>query len=237
MRFVPCSASSPRSASPSRRPALRAGIALSGSRARNPVAQAIACRRYAAPRAEHVGEVVGDHRGHPAWPHQAPDHDADGASDRDVLDPHQADGPSNRHEQVEQHRDRDRERGLTDLERQRAGRDAATSTAIGSATHSAVVLDPIATSSAPPTTNPIAVPVSARNAVAPVAAAFVRSTDRVPSTTQNPCWTLLRSATATAAASAIAPRRLFTSQTELRLASRRATAADRDTRRGISEPS
>ena len=38
-------------------------------------------------------------------------------------------------------------------------------------------------------TKPIAVPASARIAVAPVAAAFVRRTDSVPSTTQKPCWT------------------------------------------------
>src|SRR5215469_17488474 len=66
--------------------------------------------------------------------------------------------------------------------------------------------------------NPATVPASARQAVAPVAAALVRSTDSVPSTTQNPCCTLERSATATAAARASAPRKLFRNHTERRLA-------------------
>ena len=90
---------------------------------------------------------------------------------------------------------------------------------------------PIATSSAPPTTNPIAVPTSARSAVAPVATAFVRSTDNVPSTTQKPCWTLRQSATATAAAIASAPRRLLIIHTERTLAWLRATRPMAATRR------
>ena len=61
-------------------------------------------------------------------------------------------------------------------------------------------------------------PASARTAVAPVAAALVRRTDRVPSTTQKPCWTVLTSATATATASATAPRMLLTNQTDRTLA-------------------
>ena len=38
-----------------------------------------------------------------------------------------------------------------------------------------------------PTMKPTAVPPTARNAVAPVPKALDRSTDKVPSTTQNPC--------------------------------------------------
>ena len=49
-------------------------------------------------------------------------------------------------------------------------------------------------------------------------AALVLSTDRVPSTTQNPCCTPDRSATRTAAARASEPRRLFRNQTERKLA-------------------
>src|SRR6516165_7996205 len=66
--------------------------------------------------------------------------------------------------------------------------------------------------------NPMTVPASARHAVAPVAAALVRSTDSVPSTTQNPCCTVARSATVTAAARASAPRKLFRNHTERTLA-------------------
>ena len=84
----------------------------------------------------------------------------------------------------------------------------------------------MATSRTPPTTKPIAVPASARSAVAPVDAAFVRSTESVPSTTQKPCWTLPTSATATAAASATAPRRLLMNQTERTLACVWAAASD-----------
>ena len=74
-------------------------------------------------------------------------------------------------------------------------------------------------------TSPIAVPINARSAVDPVEAAVVRSTERVPNTTQKPCWTSARSATATAAASATAPRRLLTNQAERRLAWRTAIPA------------
>ena len=95
---------------------------------------------------------------------------------------------------------------------------------MGNVTHSAVCDVPIAASSAAPTANPIAVPSSARSAVAPVAPALVRSTESVPRTTQKPCCTLVRSATATAAARASAPRRLLTNHTERRLAWRAARA-------------
>ena len=46
----------------------------------------------------------------------------------------------------------------------------------------------------------------------------MRSTDSVPSTTQNPCCTPDTSATRTAAARASDPRRLFRNQTERKLA-------------------
>ncbi len=75
-------------------------------------------------------------------------------------------------------------------------------------------------SRAAPTTNPMAVPASARRAVDPVAAALVRSTDKVPRTTQKPCWTPLRSATATAMARATEPRRALRNQTDRMLACR-----------------
>src|SRR6185437_11132133 len=78
---------------------------------------------------------------------------------------------------------------------------------------------PIAISSAPPITKPAAVPATARSAVELVAAALVRSTDKVPSTTQNPCSTLVSRATATAPARANAPRALLRNQTDRLLAS------------------
>jgi hypothetical protein len=95
-------------------------------------------------------------------------------------------------------------------------------------------------SSRAPTTKPITVPPSARSAVDSVEAAFVRSTDRVPSTTQNPCWTPDTSATRTAAARASDPRRLFRNQTERKLACLAMTpiAPDRAaTRRSATVPS
>src|SRR6516164_218644 len=91
-------------------------------------------------------------------------------------------------------------------------------TANGSTVHRAVGPVPIASSSTAPATKPTAVPASARIAVDPVAAAVVRSTDTVPSATQNPCCTPLSEATATAAAIATAPRALFRNQTDRRLA-------------------
>ena len=103
------------------------------------------------------------------------------------------------------------------------GAYAATAMAIGSATHSAGVLVPMPSSSRAPTTKPITVPPSARSAVDSVDAALVRSTDRVPSTTQNPCWTPDTSATRTAAARASDARRLFRNQTERMLACRVST--------------
>src|SRR6516162_11478384 len=101
-------------------------------------------------------------------------------------------------------------------------------TATGSAIHRAVCPVPIPSSSRAPTMNPTTVPASARHAVAPVAAALVRSTDSVPSTTQNPCCTLDRSATATAAARATAPRRLLVNHTERTVACLVTAAVVRD---------
>ncbi len=94
---------------------------------------------------------------------------------------------------------------------------------MGSAVHSAGVLVPMPSSSSAPTTKPATVPPSARSAVDSVDAALVRSTDSVPSTTQNPCCTPDRSATRTAAARASDPRRLFRIQTERKLACRTRT--------------
>ncbi len=94
----------------------------------------------------------------------------------------------------------------------------AISTAMGKTTQSTDVCVPIPRISTAPMKNPTVVPTSALSAVAPVEAAFVRNTDKAPSTTQNPCCTLVRSATPTATARATAPRALFTNQTERRLA-------------------
>src|SRR5262249_26770155 len=58
------------------------------------------------------------------------------------------------------------------------------------------------------------VPATARSAVAPVPRALDRSTDRVPSATQNACETPVILATATATARAAAPRKELRSQTE-----------------------
>ena len=154
----------------------------------------------------------------PRGQNSVPITDADRAAERHVLDPHDADLPSDRDDQVEQDRDHHRERRLTDCERRRPGEYAATSTANGNATHSAVWSLPIATTRAPPITNPTAVPARARRAVAPVADAFVRRTDSVPSTTQKPCWTVVRSATRDRHRERPAPRMLLTNQTERKLA-------------------
>ena len=115
---------------------------------------------------------------------------------------------------------------------------AATSTASGNATHSAVGLVPMPTSRAAPTAKPAIVPASPRSAVEPVAVALVRSTDSVPRTIQNACWTSLTLATATAAVSAIAPRTLLRNQTDRRLASAAMMAAARTgVRRGFGSVS
>ena len=98
------------------------------------------------------------------------------------------------------------------------GAYAAISTAMGKTTQRTDVCVPIPRIRAAPMKNPTVVPMSALSAVAPVEAAFVRSTDIAPSTTQKPCCTLVRSATPTAAARATAPRALLTNQTERRLA-------------------
>src|ERR1700722_1740345 len=65
-----------------------------------------------------------------------------------------------------------------------------------------------------PTMKPTAVPPTARNAVAPVPNALDRNTDKVPSTTQKPCCTLVTSTTATARAKPTAPRNALRNQME-----------------------
>ena len=65
----------------------------------------------------------------------------------------------------------------------------------GSSTQSIVRSVPITSTSAPPTTKPAVVPSTPRSAVCPVVSAFERSTDRVPRTIQNECWTPETSAT------------------------------------------
>ena len=95
------------------------------------------------------------------------------------------------------------------------GARPANSTANGSSTHSTVVLVPISATSAPPTTNPAVVPSRPRIAFWPVLSALERSTASVPNTTQKPCWTEVSSATSTASARPVAPRRLLCSHDEL----------------------
>ena len=87
-------------------------------------------------------------------------------------------------------------------------------TASGSTTHSRTAWSATPTMMAEPMTTPIAVPPTARSAVAPVPRAFDRRTDSVPRTTQNPCWTSVTSTTATARARPTAPRRALRNQTE-----------------------
>ena len=97
------------------------------------------------------------------------------------------------------------------------GATPASRTAKGSTAHSRSRWGPSATSSAEPTTNPPTVPATALRALAPVPRAFDRNTDRVPSTTQNPCCTFVASATATARDRPTAPRTLFRNHTERRV--------------------
>ena len=95
-----------------------------------------------------------------------------------------------------------------------AGAAPEMSTAGGSRTHSNAVWSETPIMMAEPTTNPTAVPATARRAVAPVPSALVRSTESVPSTTQNPCETPVTSTTATASASPAAPRIALRNHTE-----------------------
>ena len=68
-----------------------------------------------------------------------------------------------------------------------AGANPATRTARGSRIQRSVVLVPISATIAPPTTTPAAVPARPRTTLWPVLSAFERSTESVPSTTQNEC--------------------------------------------------
>jgi hypothetical protein len=72
---------------------------------------------------------------------------------------------------------------------------------------------PMSTISAPPIAMPTAVPARERSTVDPVASAFERSTERVPSTTQNPCCSSARWPTSTASERAAAPRTLLRNHT------------------------
>ena len=92
--------------------------------------------------------------------------------------------------------------------RRRAGRQT------GSTAHSTASCVPMAITSSAPTTIPTAVPARALRIDQPVASAFDRSTESVPSTTQNPCWRPVRWAMKTATASPAAPRTLFWNQTD-----------------------
>ncbi len=109
------------------------------------------------------------------------------------------------------------------------GAYAATRTTTGSTAQRAAESVPIASSRSAPTTKPAVVPNRARIAVDPVDMALVRSTDSAASTTQKPCCTLLRSATATAPARARDPRALLMNHVERRLVWRRAMPAYLDT--------
>ena len=62
--------------------------------------------------------------GRAARPEEEPDGDADGAADGDVLDPHEADAPARRLEDVEEDHERERERGLAGGERDRRRSEA-----------------------------------------------------------------------------------------------------------------
>ena len=88
------------------------------------------------------------------------------------------------------------------------------STTRGSSTHSTTVWSLIPIMMSDPATTPTAVPPTARSAVAPVPRALERSTDMVPSTTQNPWETLVSSTTVTAMARPTAPRTALRNQTE-----------------------
>ena len=227
MCLVPCSASRPRSASSSRRPAvtrvdgavgrLAAQPARPLDRLRSDTSRPSGTRRPGRRRRP---------RTTPRGQNSSADEQADRAADRDVLDPHHADLPADRHQQVEQDRDRDRERGLADRERRRARR-------VGGDEHGDRQRHPERRRAGPDrraaarrrsrTRPPCRSAPAARSSRS--TRALVRSTDSVPSTTQNPCWTVVRSATATAAASASAPRRLLMNHTERRLALRTASPA------------
>ena len=98
-----------------------------------------------------------------------------------------------------------------------AGARPASRIAIGSSTQRTVVLVPISVTRIAPTMNPAAVPSSARTMFWPVFSALERRTARVPKTTQNACWTPLRSATRTATPSPAAPRTLLRSDSDCRL--------------------
>ena len=76
--------------------------------------------------------------------------------------------------------------------------------------------------------------LSARRAVAPVPRALDRRTERVPSTTQNPCSTAAISTTATASASPTAPRRALRNHTERN--EKCEVSLRQNTGRGISFP-
>ena len=86
----------------------------------------------------------------------------------------------------------------------------------GSSTHKRTVLVPIRARAAAPMTKPATVPASPRRTFWPVLRAFERSTDKVPSTTQNECCTPVRSATRTARPRATAPRTALCKVTECR---------------------
>ena len=219
MCLVPCSARNARSASSRRRPAVPAArrvLGLAGPQPGRPLHRLGQVRRAGA---ERVGEIVADDGGHAARPEQGADHDADRAAERHVLDPHHADLPSDRDEQVEQDRDHHRERRLTDGERRGARR-------VRGHEHRDRERDPQRGLVAADRHHraPRRSRSRARCPRAPGArsrrspAAFVRRTDSVPSTTQKPCWTVVTSAIGTATASATAPRRLLTNQTDRTLA-------------------
>ncbi len=75
-------------------------------------------------------------------------------------------------------------------------------------TQSAVLSKPTSPSSAADNANPTAVPAAASSALRPVAKAFERSTDIVPSTTQNPWSSRSSPAMRIASPTAIPARRL-----------------------------
>src|SRR5215471_9877095 len=227
-RLLPCSVRYPRTASSSRMPALTAPSAAAGGTISSLSAQSTAWLRYSAPRRNASARSSATTDDTPRGQNSTP---------TTTLTAHPMATSSIRSRPTVQPTGTSRLKSTTIVIVKAAcptrngvvpGAYAATATATGSATHSDVSPVPIASSSSAPSTNPTTVPASARHAVAPVEAALVRSTDKVPSTTQNACCTPDRSATATAAARASAPRRELRNHTERTVACLVTTNVARD---------
>ena len=227
--LLPCSAMRPLMASSKREPAKTVAVPASGNPGRTPSAQSSPGQgRYR--RDECIGQVLGDDPRCAPGPEDRADDSAHCRTDGDVFEAHDPYFPPDRDEDVEQDEDRHRE---TTPGRWRRGRCRARDHADE---HRYRQGDPQGSGVAPDGDDqpgadeePTTVPPRARSAVAPVAAALVRSTEIVPSTTEKPCCTLVTSATATATATASVARALFRNQTDRKeacpLTSRRALSS------------